>query len=61
MTKKKIATILIALGVVVLVALLMLQFLPRTVLLELTNGRLTRADYWSDEPVSLDGPAIKPS
>ena len=54
MTKKKIAAIiLIALGVIVLVALLALQFLPRTVLLELTNGRLLGADYWRDEPVIL--------
>src|SRR5919108_2926977 len=53
MTKKKIAAILIALGVVVLVTLLVLQSLPRTVLLELTNGRLAGADYWRNEPVIL--------
>jgi hypothetical protein len=50
---KKITVILIAIGVVVLVTLLVLQFLPRTVLLELTDGRLTGADYWRDEPVIL--------
>lgn len=53
MTKKKVGAILIALGVVAVVALLVLQFLPRTVLLELTNGKLTNADYWRDEPVIL--------
>ena len=53
MAKKRIAAIVIALGVVLLVTLLVLQFLPRTVLLELTNGRLTGADYWSNEPVIL--------
>ena len=51
--KKKIAAIVIAVGAVILVALLVLQFLPRTVLLELTNGKLRDADYWSDEPVIL--------
>ena len=50
---KRLTYILIALGAVVLVALLALQFLQRSVLLQLTNGRLEGADYWRDEPVIL--------
>ncbi len=53
MTKRKIAYILIALGAVVLVALLARQLIARSVLLQLTNGRLEGADYWRDEPVIL--------
>ncbi|HEU5104085.1 MAG TPA: hypothetical protein VFU22_33945 [Roseiflexaceae bacterium] len=53
MTKKKITSILVALGAVVLVALLVFQFLQRSVLLQLTNGKLEGADYWRDEPVIL--------
>src|SRR5262245_11997892 len=53
MTKKKVASILIALGAVVLVALLVFQFLQRSVLLQLTNGKLEGADYWRYEPAIL--------
>jgi hypothetical protein len=53
MTKKKTAYSLIALGAVVLLALLALQFISRSALLQLTNGRLEGADYWRDEPVIL--------
>jgi hypothetical protein len=44
MTKKKIAYSLIALGAVVLVALLVVQFLSKSVFRQLTNGRLEGAD-----------------
>ena len=53
MTKKKITYILIALGAVVLIALLAYQFLSRSMLWQLTNGRLEGADYWREEPVIL--------
>ena len=53
MSKKKITSILIALGAVVLVILLVLQFLSRSVLMQLTNGKLEGADYWRDEPAIL--------
>jgi len=53
MTKKKFANILIALGAVVLVVLLAFQLLTRSVLVQLTNGRLEGADYWRDQPVIL--------
>jgi hypothetical protein len=53
MTKKKMAAIVVALGAVALVAFLALQFLSRSMLLQLTNGRLEGADYWRDEPVIL--------
>jgi hypothetical protein len=53
MTQKKMAYILIALGAVALVALLAYQFLSKSVLQQLTNGKLEGADYWRDEPVIL--------
>ncbi len=53
MTKKKIVYILVALGAVALVALLAVQFALRSVLMQLTNGRLVEADYWSNEPMIL--------
>lgn len=53
MTKNTIATILIALAGLVLIVVLVLQFLPRTVLMQFTDGKLVGADYWSDEPVIL--------
>jgi flagellar biosynthesis/type III secretory pathway M-ring protein FliF/YscJ len=52
---KKIAYIVIALGAVILVALLAFQFVSRSVLMQLTNGRLEGADYWRAEPVILSG------
>jgi len=53
MSRKKTATILIALGAIVLVGLLVYQFLQRSVLMQLTDGRLEGADYWRDEPAIL--------
>jgi hypothetical protein len=44
---------LIALSAVALVALLAYQFLSRSMLQQLTNGRLEGADYWRNEPVIL--------
>jgi len=52
-TKKKLASILIALGAVVLVAVLVFQFLQQSVLMQLTSGKLEGADYWRDEPIIL--------
>jgi hypothetical protein len=53
MTRKKIGYILIALGAVALIVLLAYQILSRSMLRQLTNGRLEGADYWRDEPVIL--------
>jgi hypothetical protein len=50
---KRLTTILIVLGIVVLVALLGIQFIKRSALMQLTNGKLEGADYWSDEPAIL--------
>ncbi|MCE7988419.1 MAG: phospholipase [Caldilinea sp. CFX5] len=44
---------MVALGAVVVIALLVYQVLVRSVLWQLTNGRLEGADYWRDEPVIL--------
>lgn len=52
-SRKRLTTILIALGVVVLVAVLGIQLIARSTLVQLTNGKLEGADYWSDEPVIL--------
>lgn len=53
MTRKKIVYILMALGAVVLVGLVVLQVLTRSVLWQLTNGKLEEADYWRNEPAIL--------
>jgi hypothetical protein len=53
MNKKKIVSILIALGAVALVAFLGVQLMLRSVMMQLTNGRLEGADYWRNEPVIL--------
>lgn len=53
MTKKKIIYILMALGAVALAALLTFRFFSRSMLWQLTNGKLEGADYWRNEPVIL--------
>lgn len=53
MTTKRTVTILLALGALGLVALLAYQLLQRSVLVQLTDGRLVEADYWRDEPAIL--------
>lgn len=53
MTSKKTTYGLIALGAVGLVTLLVYQITSRSVLWQLTNGKLVEADYWRDEPVIL--------
>jgi hypothetical protein len=53
MTTKKIVTVGLALGTIGLVALLVYQQLQRSVLMQLTDGRLVEADYWREEPVIL--------
>ncbi len=50
---KKIAYVLVPLAAVVLIGLLAVQVLTRSVLWQLTNGRLEGADYWRDEPAIL--------
>jgi hypothetical protein len=53
MTKRTITYILIALVALVSVAFRVYQLLVRSVLWQLTNGKLEKADYWRDEPVIL--------
>lgn len=53
MNKKRTMSVLIALGAVAGGALIVVQILSRSMLLQLTNGRLEGADYWRDEPLIL--------
>lgn len=51
--RKRIVYLLVALLAVALIALLVYQVLARSVLWQLTNGKLVEADYWRQEPVIL--------
>ena len=53
MSKRKVIYLLIGLGPTVLVALLAVQLVLRSTLVQLTNGKLEGADYWRDDPVIL--------
>jgi hypothetical protein len=51
--KKKIISGLLVLIALVVAALLVVQRLQESILMQLTNGKLVAADYWRDEPVIL--------
>jgi hypothetical protein len=50
---KRIVYALIVLAVVVMVAVLALQYVQGSVLRGLTNGQLEAADYWQEKPAIL--------
>jgi hypothetical protein len=52
-TTKRLATVLVSLGILAVAGYFAFQWLIGSVLRQLTNGELEGADYWSDEPAIL--------